>query len=150
MKERLTLFYIHQLKLWLVMIICRSETDTVPGYELSKEQGQGREGGKWGNHLNHITKSYLRRCIDLHITKSINTRRTQRKHRSRKRLHQEHLLPHFRGFWFVMAPHQPHLKIGALDGRRRRNPQPQHIASSSSLSVLIKSSYNVTLILAKS
>jgi hypothetical protein len=25
------------------MIICRSETDTIPGYELSREQGQERE-----------------------------------------------------------------------------------------------------------
>lgn len=86
--------------------------------------------------------------IDLHITNSINRRRIQTKHRSRKRLHQKHLLSCFSGFCFVMAPHQPHLKIGELDGRRRRNPQPQHVSSWSSLIVVIECSYYKTFPLA--
>lgn len=106
---------------------------------------------KQGNDLNPVcerervgNKEGEKSYIDLHIRNSINTIRIQTKHRSRKRLHQEHLLSHFRGFCFVTAPHQPHLKIGALDGRRRRNPQPQHISSWFSLIVVIKCSYYKT------
>lgn len=90
----------------------------------------------------------LSRYTDLHITKSIYTMRMQTKHRSRQGLHQEHFLSQSHGFWFVMAPHQPHLKIGALEGRRRRKPQPQHVASRSSLTVVIRWSYYKTLPLA--
>lgn len=50
---------------------------------------------------------------DLHIMKSMNTKRRQTKQRSCKRLHQKYLLSILCALWLVIAPHQLHMNAGA-------------------------------------
>lgn len=71
----------------------------------------------------------IEETTDLHITNNINMMTEERKHRSRSTLHPKHFCSRFFLFWFVMAPHQPHLNMDAPDGSITRSPQPQQVVS---------------------